>query len=136
MPKLVLQFDDRVLKECVVSATVTIGRLPDNTLAIDNPAVSARHARVVRDGDQFVVEDLESTNGTFVNGEKLDGERALFEGDAIRFGAAGPQITFHTVDTSTVAAPPVVVVTRYRSSASRIATPSSRTIPSRPSIRP
>jgi predicted component of type VI protein secretion system len=85
MPKLVLQFDNRVLKECVVSATVTIGRLPDNTLAIDNPAVSARHARVVRDGDQYVVEDLESTNGTFVNGTRVT-RHALRHGDVVLVG--------------------------------------------------
>jgi pSer/pThr/pTyr-binding forkhead associated (FHA) protein len=87
MPKLVLLFEGRVLKETAVSLTapVTIGRLPDNTIVIDNSAVSSRHVRVVREGPQFVVEDLESTNGTFVNGEKIT-KRGLRHGDTILVG--------------------------------------------------
>ena len=81
MPKLVLLFEGRVLKETAVShtAAVTIGRLPDNTIVIDNSAVSSRHVRIAREGPQFVVEDLESTNGTFVNGDKVT-KRALRHG--------------------------------------------------------
>jgi FHA domain len=87
MPKLVLLFEGRVLKETAVShtAAVTIGRLPDNTIVIDNSAVSSRHARIAREGPQFVVEDLESTNGTFVNGDKIV-KRALRHGDTILVG--------------------------------------------------
>jgi pSer/pThr/pTyr-binding forkhead associated (FHA) protein len=85
MAKLVLQFDDRALRETVVAGTVTIGRLPDNTIAIDNPAVSARHARVIREGDQFVVEDLESTNGTFVAGTRIT-RHVLRHGDVVLIG--------------------------------------------------
>ena len=51
MPKLILQFEDRVLDECVIGPQgVKIGRLPDNHVVIDNPAVSGHHARVIRDG--------------------------------------------------------------------------------------
>jgi predicted component of type VI protein secretion system len=87
MPKLVLLFEGRVLKETPVShtAALTIGRLPDNTIVIDNTAVSSHHVRVVREGPQFVVEDLESTNGTFVNGDKIT-KRALRHGDTILVG--------------------------------------------------
>jgi pSer/pThr/pTyr-binding forkhead associated (FHA) protein len=87
MPKLVLLFEGRVLKETAVShtAAVTIGRLPDNTIVIDNSAVSSRHVRIAREGPQFVVEDLESTNGTFVNGDKIT-KRALRHGDTILVG--------------------------------------------------
>jgi pSer/pThr/pTyr-binding forkhead associated (FHA) protein len=87
MPKLVLLFEGRVLKETAVShtAAVTIGRLPDNTIVIDNSAVSSRHVRIAREGPQFVVEDLESTNGTFVNGDKVT-KRALRHGDTILVG--------------------------------------------------
>jgi pSer/pThr/pTyr-binding forkhead associated (FHA) protein len=67
MPKLTLQFEDRMLKDYVVGGNVTIGRLPDNTVVIDNPAVSAHHARIFREGDDIIIEDLESTNGTYVN---------------------------------------------------------------------
>jgi pSer/pThr/pTyr-binding forkhead associated (FHA) protein len=87
MPKLVLLFEGRVLKETAVShtAAVTIGRLPDNTIVIDNSAVSSHHLRIAREGPQFVVEDLESTNGTFVNGDKIT-KRALRHGDTILVG--------------------------------------------------
>src|SRR5689334_17633475 len=87
MPKLVLLFEGRVLKETAVSLTapVTIGRLPDNAIVIDNSAVSSHHVRVAREGPQFMVEDLGSTNGTFVNGEKIT-KRALRHGDTILVG--------------------------------------------------
>ena len=85
MPKLILQFDGRVLKECVVGSMVTIGRLPDNTVVIDNPAVSGHHARVVRNGDDCVVEDLESTNGTYVNDRHVT-RHVLKHGDTMLIG--------------------------------------------------
>jgi hypothetical protein len=87
MPKLVLLFEGRVLKETPVSHTapVTIGRLPDNTIVIDNTAVSSHHVRVGREGPQFVVEDLGSTNGTFVNGDRIS-KRPLRHGDTILVG--------------------------------------------------
>ena len=55
MAKLTLQFEGRVLKEYVVGKSVTIGRLPDNTVVIDNPAVSGHHARVFREDDRLVL---------------------------------------------------------------------------------
>ena len=87
MPKLVLLFEGRVLKETAVShtAAVTIGRLADNAIVIDNPAVSSHHVRIAREGPQFVVEDLGSTNGTFVNGDRVT-KRALRHGDTILVG--------------------------------------------------
>jgi pSer/pThr/pTyr-binding forkhead associated (FHA) protein len=85
MPRLILQFENRVLKECSVGLMVTIGRLPDNTLMIDNPAVSSHHACVFRAGDEYVVEDLESTNGTFVN-EKRITRQTLKNGDVVLVG--------------------------------------------------
>jgi pSer/pThr/pTyr-binding forkhead associated (FHA) protein len=85
MPRLILQFENRVLKEYAVGVMVTIGRLPDNTVIIDNPAVSSHHACVFYDGDQLVVEDLQSTNGTFVN-EKRVTRHTLRDGDVVLVG--------------------------------------------------
>lgn len=86
MPKLILKFDDRELSECAVGThPVTIGRLPDNGLVIDNPAVSGRHARVYREGNHYVLEDLKSTNGTFVN-DKPIARHTLLEGDKVLVG--------------------------------------------------
>ena len=86
MPKLVLKYEDRILKEIpVTSSPVTIGRVPGNTIAIDNPAVSSQHARVIVEGGQYVVEDLGSTNGTFVKEQAIK-KHMLQEGDVIRVG--------------------------------------------------
>jgi pSer/pThr/pTyr-binding forkhead associated (FHA) protein len=86
MAKLILKFDNRELHECAVGAhPVSIGRLPDNMIVIDNPAVSGRHARVIQEGHHFVIEDLKSTNGTFVN-EKPIARHTLLEGDVVLVG--------------------------------------------------
>ena len=86
MPKLTLMFDDRELQECAVGThPVTIGRLPDNSIVVDNPAVSGRHARVFREGNHYVVEDLKSTNGTFVN-EKPIVRHTLLDRDVVLVG--------------------------------------------------
>ena len=86
MPSLILKFDDRELQECAVgSAPISIGRLPDNNIVIDNPAVSGRHARVYREGNHYVLEDLKSTNGTFVN-DKPVARHTLLEGDVVLVG--------------------------------------------------
>ena len=85
MPRLILQLDDRVLKQYDMGMMATIGRLSDNSVMIDSPAVSSHHACVFRDGDQFVVEDLQSTNGTFVNGKRVS-RHALQQGDVVTVG--------------------------------------------------
>lgn len=85
MAKLVLKFEDRILREYGVGTCVTIGRLPDNGIVIDNPTVSSHHARVVQEGDSFFVEDLESTNGTYVN-ELPISRRTLKDGDVVLIG--------------------------------------------------
>jgi hypothetical protein len=85
MATMTLQFEGRVLKEFTVGSNVTIGRLPDNMVIIDNPAVSGHHARVFREGDQVIVEDLKSTNGTFVNGRHVY-RHSLRNGDVVLVG--------------------------------------------------
>lgn len=86
MPKLRLIFGERVLEEIPVGPDpVTIGRLPDNTVVIDNPAVSGRHARVGLEGERYFVQDLESLNGTVLN-DRLIVKEALRDGDVIQIG--------------------------------------------------
>lgn len=63
-----------------------IGRDLGNDIVINDAEVSRRHARLVMQGDSFVLEDLGSTNGTSVNGQKLSGPVLLTSGDAITFG--------------------------------------------------
>ncbi len=88
MAKLYLRFEqnDQVLKEVpLTQATTTIGRLPDNSVQIDNLAVSGHHAKIAWDQDHYVVEDLGSLNGTYVNNERV-GKATLKHGDQVKIG--------------------------------------------------
>jgi pSer/pThr/pTyr-binding forkhead associated (FHA) protein len=96
-----LQYEGIVLKEYALGTGVTIGRLPDNAVVIDNPAVSGHHARVYREGHQVVLEDLRSTNGTFVNGGAIT-RHILQHGDEVLIGKH--QLVF---DRSAVETPPL-----------------------------
>ena len=85
MAKLILKFDEKVIHAYGLGLMVTIGRTPDNVLTIDNPAVSSHHACVFRDGDSFVLEDFGSTNGTYVNTQRVS-RHVLANGDVILIG--------------------------------------------------
>ena len=72
MPKLILKFKEAVLKEYALeNELVTIGRVDDNTVKVDNMAVSSHHAKLIRENGDYVLIDLNSLNGTFVNGQKV-----------------------------------------------------------------
>jgi len=87
MPKLVISLPDagEVIHD-LTAPRVTIGRVADNTIQIDDPSVSSHHAELDRSGDQYELKDLDSTNGTFLNGEPLKGTHLLQTGDRIQFG--------------------------------------------------
>jgi FHA domain len=71
----------------VESAPLTVGRSGQNDVAIDGDEfASARHVRFEPRRDGLWVQDLGSTNGTYVNGVRLDGERRLVPGDVVRVG--------------------------------------------------
>jgi pSer/pThr/pTyr-binding forkhead associated (FHA) protein len=65
----------------------TIGRLDDNTFPITDPSVSSHHLEILKRGNEIVVKDLNSTNGTFINGEKVTGEAVLKPGQILRLGS-------------------------------------------------
>jgi pSer/pThr/pTyr-binding forkhead associated (FHA) protein len=72
MPKLILKFKEAVLKEYALEdEMVTIGRVDDNTIKVDNMAVSSHHAKLIRENGDYVLIDLNSLNGTFVNGQRV-----------------------------------------------------------------
>jgi len=86
MARLVLHLDGQTLAEYNMSKErYTIGRLPDNDIRIDNPAVSGHHALVINILNDSFLEDLNSTNGTYVNG-KIIKKHALQSGDTITVG--------------------------------------------------
>lgn len=65
--------------------TTTIGRVEDNTFQIADPSVSSHHAEIILRGSDVVVKDIGSTNGTFINGEKIT-ESVLKPGQTLKFG--------------------------------------------------
>jgi pSer/pThr/pTyr-binding forkhead associated (FHA) protein len=86
MPKMIVSIDGVVIKEVqLTKERTTLGRRPYNDLVIDNLAVSGEHAAFVLEGDTTLVEDLNSTNGTYVNGKAIR-RQALAHGDLVEIG--------------------------------------------------
>ena len=86
MARLILSLDGQVMAEYNMNKErYTIGRLPDNDIRIDNPAVSGHHSLIINILNDSFLEDLNSTNGTYVNG-KLIKKHALQHGDVITVG--------------------------------------------------
>jgi len=86
MAKIQVKFKDAVIKEVPLTQDIlTIGRKEGNDLVIDNQAVSGSHARIVKEEQDFSVEDLNSLNGTFINGKKVS-KYILNNGDVILIG--------------------------------------------------
>lgn len=86
MARLILSLDNQVLAEYnMTKERYTIGRLPDNDVRIDNPAVSGHHSLIINILNDSFLEDLNSTNGTYVNG-KLIKKHALQHSDVITIG--------------------------------------------------
>jgi len=69
----------------LIEAT-TMGRLPHNDIVIEDTAVSGRHARITRRRGRWWLEDLDSSNGTWLNEVRLDERLRLDDGDRIRLG--------------------------------------------------
>ncbi|MBN1681588.1 MAG: FHA domain-containing protein [Anaerolineae bacterium] len=65
---------------------ITLGRDITNDIVINDPEVSRHHSRLTQGGGGFTFEDLGSTNGTFINGQRLTGARPLSNGDMIGLG--------------------------------------------------
>ena len=80
---------------------IGLGRHPLSDVRFDAERdldVSSRHAAIVRKSDGFVLQDLGSRNGTFVNSKQISGDTPLKDGDVIGFGAKGPALEFHVIE--------------------------------------
>lgn len=86
MPKMIVSIDEVVIKEVQLTKDkTTLGRRPYNDVVIDNLAVSGEHAVLQMTGSEVFLEDLNSTNGTYVNGKAVK-RHQLHNGDAIEIG--------------------------------------------------
>jgi ABC transport system ATP-binding/permease protein len=87
MHKLVISDDEgKTTVVPLVRDELTIGRKEGNAVRLTERNVSRRHARIKRDGDGFIVEDLDSYNGVFLNDERIHGQARLKPGDRLRIG--------------------------------------------------
>jgi len=86
MPKMIVSIDGVVIKEVQLTKDRTsLGRRPYNDIVIDNLAVSGEHAVLQMSGTEVYVEDLNSTNGTYVNGKAVKKQR-LQNSDTVEIG--------------------------------------------------
>jgi pSer/pThr/pTyr-binding forkhead associated (FHA) protein len=86
MPKMIVSIDEVVIKEVQLTKDrTTLGRRPYNDIVIDNLAVSGEHAVLQMSGGEVFLEDLNSTNGTYINGKAIK-KQQLQNGDSIEIG--------------------------------------------------
>ena len=85
--------DSSAVRHELTKAEYVLGRHPDCDIVVDAGAVSRQHARLSREGAKFFVEDMQSRNGTYVNGRMVYGRYGLSEGDQIR--VCDVSFTFH-----------------------------------------
>lgn len=98
MIKLQLMYKDTLLKELLTDKTeISVGRDPSNDLCVDNLAASSRHARIFKGPGQYAIEDLNSTNGTFINGKETKAQ-LLNENDKINIGKHKIVVTYQEGD--------------------------------------
>ncbi|MGZ6071879.1 MAG: FHA domain-containing protein, partial [Myxococcaceae bacterium] len=91
--KLVIEDDEGHRREVPLDRDeVTIGRQEDNVVHLPERNVSRRHARLLRQGDTVLLEDLRSANGTHVNGMRISEQVPLGDGDTVRIGDYGVAI--------------------------------------------
>ena len=82
-------------------AVVSIGRLVSNNICLDDPFVSRQHCVIRTEGDEYMIEDLNSANGTYVNGELVK-EYSLAEGALIQIGTSTFRFRIQSPDESLV----------------------------------
>ena len=122
--------------------SLSIGRDSANGIQINDPEMSRRHARLQMQGGKYVIEDLGSTNGTHVNGQKLAAPYVLKHGDVVSFGEQillGYEVSDSDPDATVVvshkAAPPRPIAA-VPTPAPAPASPYVNQIPASPTVRP
>ncbi|MEO8093272.1 MAG: FHA domain-containing protein [bacterium] len=90
-------------KEIPLEGSLTVGRAEDADLVLDDQGISRTHARLTADPAGPLIEDLGSTNGTFVNGQRVTGAHRLSGGDEIQMGAAVVEVVGGSGETQVMA---------------------------------
>ena len=104
MPKVYVKFNTAIIKEVELTKNeTTFGRKSSNDIVIDHPTISGSHGKIRKEDGHYVVEDLESTNGTFINGRKIKSGR-LKSKDQI--GVAGHILEFVDDESAATASAP------------------------------
>lgn len=87
MPEIIVKLGDRVVQKYLLykDQRMSIGRAPDNDIALENPAVSRRHASVQQLNGRYILEDNNSANGTYVNGVRIS-KTEILDKDVITIG--------------------------------------------------
>lgn len=112
MSKLTLSFKGKLLKYFPLSAGESIiGSDPGCAIFIDSLAIQARHASLNLNGDTAVLRDLDTPDGTFVNGTRISAEHTLKNGDDIRVGKHNLLFTFEPAMNADAQAEPVAAAT-------------------------
>ncbi len=104
MAKIVVKLKDKLVNELILQkdSITTIGRDPSNTIHLVNPAVSRFHAKIVSIDDEFYIEDLKSSNGTFVNDKMIPLTSELTNNDKITIGKYTLLFTDQTTESQEV----------------------------------
>lgn len=86
MPRITIRLDGDLIKEVsLTKKRTTLGRRPYNDVVLENLAVSGRHACLIQEDQQVTIEDMDSTNGTYVNGRAVK-KQVLHDSDTVEIG--------------------------------------------------
>lgn len=133
MPRLVITKGSGIGRDHAIGTECVLGRAPDVDFTLEDSNASRRHSRVLAEGDGYVIEDLGSRNGTWVNGARVVQRQALRDGDVVRIG--GTEMIFRQkglLESAAPARPAAVVPPVVPTAPVAPVTPARGPIPVRP----